>query len=148
MAATGPGPDAPLAPSHADPVLAATLERWHHCVAHKDMSTLRQILHPEAVFRSPVAHRPYPGADAVILILSTVIEVFENFTYHRGFVSDDSRSVVLEFSAQVSGRDLKGIDMIRIDDDGLIVDFEVMIRPRSGLSALAEQMAERLAAYL
>ena len=55
---------------------------------------------------------------------------------------------MLEFSATVSGRQLKGIDMIRIDDEGRIVDFEVMVRPRSGLDALAAQMAERLAAYL
>ncbi|HQV91581.1 MAG TPA: nuclear transport factor 2 family protein, partial [Phycicoccus sp.] len=98
--------------------------------------------------RSPVAHKPYPGADAAQLILSTVIQVFEDFTYHRTFVTDDSRSVVLEFSANVSGRQLKGIDMIRIDDDGKIVDFEVMVRPRSGLDALAAQMGERLAAFL
>ena len=55
---------------------------------------------------------------------------------------------MLEFSANVSGRQLKGIDMIRIDDDGKIVDFEVMVRPRSGLDALAAQMGERLAAFL
>lgn len=134
--------------SATDPVLAATLTRWHHCVATRDMSTLRELLHPDAVFRSPVAHKPYPGADAVQLILSTVIEVFEDFTYHRMFTTEDARSVVLEFSARVGGRELKGIDMIRIDDEGRIVDFEVMVRPRSGLQALADEMAARLAAYL
>jgi hypothetical protein len=134
--------------SATDPVLAATLTRWHHCVATRDMSTLRELLHADAVFRSPVAHKPYPGADAVQLILSTVIEVFEDFTYHRTFTTEDARSVVLEFSARVGGRELKGIDMIRIDDEGRIVDFEVMVRPRSGLQALADEMAARLAAYL
>ena len=131
-----------------DPILAGTLATWHEMVASRDLSRLPEILHPDAVFRSPVAHKPYPGADAVQLILSTVIQVFEDFTYHRTFVTDDSRSVVLEFSANVSGRQLKGIDMIRIDDDGKIVDFEVMVRPRSGLDALAAQMGERLAAFL
>ena len=131
-----------------DPVLAATLERWHHCVTTRDMTTLRELLHPDAVFRSPVAHKPYPGAAAVELILSTVVQVFEDFTYHRTFGTDDSRSVVLEFSARVGDRALKGIDMIRIDDDGRIVDFEVMVRPRSGLQALADEMGARLAAYL
>lgn len=131
-----------------DPVLAATLRTWHQCVETKDMGRLREILHPEAVFRSPVAHRPYPGADAVALILGTVIEVFEDFTYHRTFVAADSRNVVLEFSARVGERKLKGVDMIRIDDSGRIVDFEVLIRPRSGLQALADEMAARLAAFL
>lgn len=131
-----------------DPVLAPTLAAWHHCVRTRDMATLDRILHPDAVFRSPVAHRPYPGADAVKLILATVIEVFEDFTYHRTFVSDDCRSVVLEFSATVSGRQLKGIDMIRVDEAGKIVEFEVMVRPRSGLQALADEMGARLAAFL
>lgn len=131
-----------------DPVLARMLQRWHQCVATKDMSALSDLLHQDVVFRSPVAHTPYPGAQVTQLILSTVIEVFEDFTYHRSFVAEDSRSVVLEFSAKVSGRQLKGIDMIRIDDDGRIVEFEVMVRPLSGLQALAEQMASRLAAYL
>lgn len=132
----------------SDQVLAATLDRWHAMVASQDLSGLREILHDDVVFRSPVAHQPYPGAQVVQLILSTVITVFEDFTYHRTLVSDDSRSVVLEFSANVSGRQLKGIDLIRIDDEGKIVDFEVMVRPKSGLEALAAQMGERLAAYL
>lgn len=124
------------------------LDTWHAGVAARDLSCLEELLDPDAVFRSPVAHKPYAGADVVRLILGTVIQVFEDFTYHRTFVTEDSRSVVLEFSATVSGRQLKGIDMIRIDDEGRIVDFEVMVRPRSGLDALAAQMAERLAAYL
>lgn len=132
----------------SDLVLDATLDRWHAMVASQDLSGLREILHDDVVFRSPVAHQPYPGAQVVQLILSTVITVFEDFTYHRTLVSDDSRSVVLEFSANVSGRQLKGIDLIRIDDEGKIVDFEVMVRPKSGLEALAAQMGERLAAYL
>ena len=134
--------------STTDPVLAATLEKWHHCVATKDMSTLREILHPDVVFRSPVAHKAYPGAAVTELVLGTVVQVFEDFTYHRTLTTDDSRSVVLEFSARVGERQLKGIDLIRIDDEGRIVEFEVMVRPLSGLQALAADMGSRLAAYL
>ena len=131
-----------------DPRLAAMLEQWHVCVATKDMGGLREILHPDVVFRSPVAHTPYAGAPVVELILGTVVQVFEDFTYHRTLTSADSRSVVLEFSASVSGRQLKGIDLIRIDDEGRIGEFEVMIRPLSGLQALAAEMDSRLAALL
>ena len=56
-------------------------------------------------------------------------------------------NVVLEFSANVSGKSLKGIDMIKFNDQGKIIDFEVMIRPMSGLAALAEQMGARFAQY-
>ncbi|MNR40754.1 hypothetical protein D3C85_1590750 [compost metagenome] len=56
--------------------------------------------------------------------------------------------MVLEFSARVDGRELKGIDMIRFDEQGKIVDFEVMVRPMSGLQALGAEMGRRLGAYL
>src|SRR5690606_8767671 len=103
---------------------------------------------PQAVFRSPMAFNPYPGAQAVNLILSTVIQVFEDFVYHRELVSEDGLSVVLEFSARVGERQLKGIDLIRFDDAGQILDFEVMVRPMSGLQALGEEMGRRLAPQL
>ena len=136
----------PTPPAAAHPAVARTLAAWHDMVVRRDMSTLRSLLHPQAVFRSPMAHTPYPGAAAVMLILSNVIQVFEGFEYHRQLVSDDGLSVVLEFSARVGERELKGIDLVRFDTDGLIVDFEVMVRPMSGLQALGDQMARRLAA--
>ncbi|MGH8354209.1 MAG: nuclear transport factor 2 family protein, partial [Pseudomonas sp.] len=75
-------------------------------------------------------------------------KVFEDFRYHRQLVSADGLNLVLEFSARVGERELKGIDMIRFDEDGKIVDFEVMIRPMSGLQALGEEMGRRLAPLL
>ncbi|WP_285962239.1 nuclear transport factor 2 family protein [Pseudomonas tohonis] len=131
-----------------NPAVAASLQRWHHLIASQDLSRLPELLHPEAVFRSPMAHTPYPGAQAVNLILNTVIQVFQDFAYHRELASADGLSVVLEFSARVGERELKGIDMFRFDEEGRIVDFEVMIRPMSGLAALGEEMGRRLAPYL
>lgn len=130
------------------PLVAASLARWHQFVAARDLSALPELLHPQAVFRSPMAHSPYPGAQAVNLILNTVIKVFEDFTYHRELASADSLSVVLEFSAKVAGRELKGIDLIRFDESGRILEFEVMVRPMSGLQALGAEMAQRLAPLL
>lgn len=131
-----------------NPAAAASLQRWHQFIASQDLSRLPELLHPEAVFRSPMAHTPYPGAQAVNLILNTVLQVFQDFAYHRELASDDGLNVVLEFSARVGGRDLKGIDMIRFDERGLIREFEVMVRPMSGLAALGEEMGRRLAPYL
>ena len=130
------------------PAAAATLQRWHQMIASNDLHALPELLHEQAVFRSPMAHTPYPGAPVVSLILNTVLKVFEGFTYHRELVSEDGLNVVLEFSAQVAGRELKGIDLIHFDVDGKIVDFEVMVRPMSGLQALGDAMARRLAPLL
>lgn len=130
------------------PQAAASLQRWHAMVERKDLSKLPELLAPNAVFRSPMAHTPYPGAPVVSMILNTVLQVFEGFTYHRELATADGLSVVLEFSAQVGGKQLKGIDMIRFDEQGKIVEFEVMVRPMSGLQALGEEMGRRLGAYL
>ncbi len=124
--------------------VAHSLARWHQMIEHKDLSALPDIIHPDAIFRSPMAHTPYASRQAVVLILSTVIQVFENFVYHRELASEDGLNVVLEFSAEVGDKKLKGIDLIRFDEDGLIVDFEVMIRPFSGLQALGAEMGARL----
>jgi len=58
------------------------------------------------------------------------------------------RRLVLEFSANVNGKALKGIDLIQFDAQGLITEFEVMVRPLSGLQALGAEMGARLAAHL
>jgi hypothetical protein len=126
------------------PAVAKSLAVWHDMVKKNDLSELRTILHPEAVFRSPMAFNPYHSADAVVLALITVITVFENFTYHRQFASDDGLNVVLEFSADVAGKSLKGADFVRFDEEGRITEFEVMVRPMSGLQALGEEMGKRL----
>jgi len=130
------------------PAAAASLALWHDMVASRDMGRLPSILADDAVFRSPMAYKPYVSAMAVNLILGTVMQVFSNFRYHRELASADGLSVVLEFSADVGDKSLKGIDLIRFDEAGRIVDFEVMVRPMSGLQALGAEMGARLAAFL
>lgn len=123
------------------------IARWHTMLETRDMSILNELLAEDVVFRSPVAYSPYPGKQVVLFILSNVIQIFENFTYHHEFYTEDGLNVVLEFSANV-GEKLKGIDMIRFNEQGQIIDFEVMLRPKSGLEALAAQMGQRMAAFM
>ena len=135
-------------PPNLHPAAAASLAKWHEMIAKHDLGDLGAIAHPDAVFRSPVAFNSYQSAQAMILALSNVIQVFQDFAYHREAVTPDGRSVVLEFSAQVAGKGVKGIDFIRFDDDGRIVEFEVMMRPLNGLAALAEEMGKRIGGTL
>lgn len=130
------------------PKAAESLKHWHAMIRQGDLKALPELLDPKAVFRSPMAHTPYPGAPVVAMILNTVVDVFENFEYHRELATEDGLNVVLEFSAQVGGKELKGIDMIRFNEEGKIVEFEVMVRPLSGLQALGAEMGSRLGAYL
>ncbi|ATF34063.1 nuclear transport factor 2 family protein [Burkholderia thailandensis] len=130
------------------PAVRQSLERWHAMVAARDMTALADIANPNAVFRSPIAHSAYAGAPALVLAIGTVVNVFDDFVYHRQLVTDDGLSVVLEFSARVGDKQLKGIDLIRFDEAGKIVEFEVMVRPASGLQALGAEMGARIGARL
>ncbi|KQZ26179.1 nuclear transport factor 2 family protein [Duganella sp. Root1480D1] len=130
------------------PAVAESLERWHKMVASGDLSTLPSIVDADAVFRSPIANKPYASRQAVVLVLNTAYQVFENFAYHRQLATGDGLNVVLEFSANVGDKQLKGIDFIRFNEAGKIVDFEVMVRPLSGLQALGEAMGARIGAQV
>ena len=124
-----------------------SIARWHTMLETGDMSILNDLLAEDIVFRSPVAFNPYPGKLMVTFILNNVIQIFENFTYHREFYTEDGLNVVLEFSANIGDKKLKGIDMIHFNEQGQMIEFEVMIRPKSGLEALATLMGERMAAF-
>jgi hypothetical protein len=125
----------------------ATLESWHRMVAAGDLSGVAALCAPDAVFRSPVAHTPYRGAELVAAFLQQAVQAFSDFRYHRTFIGGE-RDLVLEFSAKVGDKDLKGIDMIRFDEAGRFLDFEVMVRPASGLQALGAEMARRMTPIL
>ena len=130
------------------PAVEPALREWHRIVAAGDLAALPALLHSEVVFRSPAVFKPYRGAPAVALILRSAFLVFSDFAYERQFATGDGFEVALEFRARVGDRQLKGIDLIRFDAGGRIVDLEVMVRPASGLAALADEMGRRLAAAM
>jgi hypothetical protein len=83
-----------------------------------------------------------------MVFLRAVMETFEDFRYVRTFAEDDGRGHVMMFAASVGGRELEGADFVRLDETGLVSEFRVMVRPMSGLIALAEAMAPRVAGPL
>lgn len=125
------------------PSVKTTLTDWHRFVETKDAALLPPLFADTTVFRSPFVHQPIPGRPASVLILSTVVQIFENFRYHRVFVSG-AHDVVLEFSANIGDLQLKGVDLAKFGGDGKIVEFEVMVRPFKALAALGEQMNARV----
>ena len=119
------------------------LALWHDIVASKDTSRLGNLLADDILLYSPVFWQPKQGKMAAFIILSTVIEVFEDFTYHREWLMGDEWA--LEFSARIGDKQLKGVDLVTFDESGKIVRFEVLIRPLNGLQALGMEMGQRLA---
>jgi ketosteroid isomerase-like protein len=130
-----------------NPKAEQTLQAWHRMVAAGDLGQVAALCAPDAVFRSPAAFTPYQGADVVAAFLQQAVQAFSDFRYHRTFVSGD-HDVVLEFSAKVGDKSLKGIDMVRFDEEGRIAEFEVMVRPASGLQALGAEMTRRMGPIL
>ena len=96
----------------------------------------------DVVFRSPAVYKPYEGKEQVEQLLRLVATVFENFRYTNEW--RDGRTTILFFEANVGGRELQGVDILEEDDAGKIRALTVLIRPLSGLQAVAATMAERL----
>ncbi len=117
------------------------LEKWHKVVFEKDMKALDELISEKITFYSPVVFKPKTTKVETLFVLSNVIEVFKEFKYHREFVN--GKNWALEFSAVVNGKTVKGIDLIEFNDNDQIVNFEVFVRPLSGLIALAEDMNKR-----
>jgi hypothetical protein len=107
-----------------------------------DHEAAMATLADDVVFRSPAVYKPYQGKETVEQILRLVETVFENFRYTNEW--RDGATTILFFEASVGDRELQGIDILEENDDGLIEAFTVMIRPLSGLQAVAGAMAARL----
>ena len=113
-------------------------------VERADMDAAVALLAEDVVFRSPAVFKPYEGHETVATILRTVFGVFEAFRYTDELEGDEIHGLV--FTARVGDRSLQGIDLLRPNAQGQISEFTVMIRPASGLIALAERMGPALEA--
>ena len=121
-----------------------TLRKWHHVVEHKDVAALDSLLADDCVFHSPVVHTAQHGKALSKLYLAAAATVLANdtFRYVRHVV--DGSHAVLEFEAEIEGIHINGVDMIRWDADGRIVDFKVMVRPLKAINLLHGLMRQML----
>jgi hypothetical protein len=110
----------------------------------KDAAAVEPLLAPDVVFSSPAVFSPYAGRAATMVFLRAAMEVLEDFRYVRTFDQAGGGGHVLMFQASVGGRQVEGVDIVSVGDDGLVTGFTVMIRPASALMAVAEAMAPRV----
>lgn len=121
------------------------LRKWHAVIDNGSKPTdLAAIIRKDAVFHSPVVHTPQVGRDIVIAYLSAAGQTIGNdsFAYVRELV--DGNDALLEFTTEMEGVHVNGVDLIRFDDDGMITDFKVMVRPLKAVNKVWEQMAAML----
>jgi hypothetical protein len=119
---------------------------FRSAIEARDVDAATALMAEDVKFRSPVVFSPYQGRDAVGMILRAVAEVFEDFSYTREIGAEDARDHALVFEARIGDKQVEGCDFLHLDDDGLIDEFVVMVRPLSGAHALADAMAAKLAA--
>lgn len=121
------------------------VKAWHAYMASgADAALLSAQLAEDAVFHSPVVHRAQEGKAKVMLYLLSAAKVLGNdsFRYVREII--DGNDACLEFTSEIDGIHINGIDLIHFDDDGKIKDFKVMIRPLKAVNKLWELMAAQL----
>jgi hypothetical protein len=121
--------------------------RWHEVARTRDPAQvedqLEDLLDEDCVFRSPAVHTPQEGKAITTAYLTAAMHVLgPTLTYVREWYAE--RSAVLEFTADLDGTTVHGIDMLDWDDQDRLVGFTVMVRPFKGLTTLMEQMAEQL----
>ncbi|MER6476331.1 nuclear transport factor 2 family protein [Streptomyces filamentosus] len=109
-------------------------------VENRDEAAIEALLAEDVVFTSPIAFKPYPGKAVTAAILRAVMRVLEDFTYVREIADPGGRDHALVFTATVDGKRIQGCDFLHLDEDGLIDDFTVMVRPLSAAQALATAM--------
>lgn len=117
------------------------MQAFKEAVEAGDHAAMAALLAPDVRFSSPVAFKPYDGKPITAAILRAVMAVFQDFRYVRQI--EDGRDSALMFEATVDGRAINGCDFLRVNDDGLIDDFLVMVRPLSAANALAAAMGAR-----
>jgi ketosteroid isomerase-like protein len=110
-------------------------------VERQDVEAVRELLSPDIVFHSPVTFHPFVGRDTVMALLTLVSQTFEDFRYTDELTVDGAHALI--FRASAAGKELEGIDLLRFDQEGLIEDFTVMLRPLSGLIPFAQAMGEK-----
>jgi hypothetical protein len=121
------------------------VQEFRSAIEARDLDGLVALFTDDVVFRSPVVHAPYQGRDQAIALLRAVAEVFEDFRYTREIGAPGAADSALVFRARVGERELEGCDFIHVNEDGLIDELYVMVRPATGLMALAEAMKRQLA---
>jgi hypothetical protein len=120
------------------------LETWHQLVRAHDPSGLDALLAEDAVFHSPVVHTPQRGRKLASWYLSAAFHVFFNpsFRYVREIVGPSD--AMLEFETEIDGILVNGVDLIRWNESGQIVDFKVMLRPLKAINLIHQRMAAML----
>ena len=126
--------------------MSPAVAEWHRIVREHDAGALPKLLADDVVFHSPVVHTPQRGQLAATRILAAAVQVFGNPTFRYVRELHAANEAVLEFIVEIEGIEVNGVDMMRWNDAGRIVEFKVMLRPLKAINLIHQKMAALLQA--
>ncbi len=119
-----------------------TIERMQEVVAKGDEALIHELLAEDVRFMPPTYYSTWTGRAPVAAVLGHVGKVFSDFRYRR--IMGNGNDWALEFQCKVGDLDAVGVDLITLNDEGLIQQFEVVMRPHKTIGALREAMMARV----
>ena len=124
----------------------STLHTWHELVRTRNAKGLAALLADDVVFHSPVVHTPQVGKAVTQQYLAAAFHVFfdASFRYVRELTGP--HDAVLEFQVTIDGIAVNGVDMLKWNDEGQIIEFKVMVRPLKAINLIHQKMAAMLQA--
>lgn len=122
------------------------LATWHELVRTRNASDLPSLLADEVVFYSPVVYTPQVGKAVTLLYLTAALHVFLNESFHYVRELSDAHGAILEFQVELDGITVNGVDMLKWNDEGRLVEFKVMLRPLKAVNLIHQKMAAMLQA--
>jgi hypothetical protein len=125
---------------------ASPLAAWHEIVRSRDPRALDALLADDVVFHSPVVHTPQAGKAITRQYLTAAFQVFFNETFRYVREVSGPRDAVLEFQVDIDGIAVNGVDMMKWNEAGLLVEFKVMVRPLKAINLIHQKMAAMLQA--
>ncbi|MGP3925895.1 nuclear transport factor 2 family protein [Streptomyces sp. 8N616] len=132
----------------------STAERFRKAVEERDLAALEGLFTPDIRFFSPVKFTPFEGRPMVLGLFGVLLRTFEDFRYVGRFEGvaetttdgEETDAHTLVFRATVNGKEIHGIDLLQFDDEGLIKEFTVMVRPKSAVEVLGDAVLAGLVA--
>jgi len=120
------------------------IDTWHRLVRTREPGGLVTLIADDAVFYSPVVHTPQRGKTLAVSYLNAAFHVFINptFRYVREIVG--ASDAMLEFETEIDGVQVNGVDLIKWNEAGQIVEFKVMLRPLKAINLIHQTMAAML----
>ncbi len=122
-----------------------TLHQWHELVQNRRLAVLGDLLADDVVFHSPVVHTPQVGKAITTMYLQAALHVFGNDSFRYVREISGTRDAILEFELELDGIAINGVDMIRWNDEGRIMEFKVMLRPLKAVNLIHSKMGQMLA---